>query len=105
QQTPDAAIAVEERMDRLELGVGQTCVNERGKLLVVEEALEVVERLLHLVDGRRNERRLLEGCVLGTDPALRSPELSGKTMRSADACEQLAVNLRDEAKRERQVAQ
>jgi hypothetical protein len=104
QELPDTTVTVEEGVDGLELRMREAHVNERRKLMVMEEALVVVERLLHLVDGRGYERRFCESRVLWADPVLRLTELAGPAMRSADAGQELSVDLGDEAMRERKVA-
>ena len=80
QEPPDTTVTVEEGVDGLELRMREAHVNERRKLMVMEEALVVVERLLHLVDWRGHERRLCEGGILWADPVLRLTELTGPAM-------------------------
>ena len=104
QQPADTAVAVEEWVDGLELRMCQAGVDECGQLLLVQEALEVVERLLHLVDRGRHERRLCQARVLRPDPVLRAAKLAGETVSTATAGQELTVDLADQAERERQLA-
>ena len=80
QEPPDTTVTVEEGVDGLEPRMREAHVNERRKLMVMEEALVVVERLLHSVDGRGHERRFCESRVLWVDPVLRLTELAGPAM-------------------------
>ena len=105
QETPDSAVAVEERVDRLELRVRQTGVDERRERLLVEKPLEVVQRHLHLRDRRRDESGLVQGRVLGPDPVLRAAELAREAVGATGPRKQLTMDLGDQAERERQVAQ
>src|SRR5690242_7028324 len=57
EEPADTTVAVEERVNRLELSVGQPAVNQDGQAGVMQEFLEVVERRLHLVNGRWYEAR------------------------------------------------
>ncbi len=58
QQAPEPAVAVEERVDRLELVMGERGRDERRQVvIVVDESLEVGERCAEIVDGWRHKRR------------------------------------------------
>jgi hypothetical protein len=103
QESPDTAVTVQERVDRLELRMSEPDVDQCRQLVVVEKPLEVVEGLLHLVNRRRHERRLGQGGVLGADPVLRLAELAGPAVRSAHAGQELPVDLGDQAKRQGEV--
>src|SRR5437764_517556 len=82
QQSPDAPVPVHEGMDGLELGVRETDVDQRGKVVVLmQEALEVIERLMHGWDGRGHESRALDRRALRPNPILVAPELASKAMR------------------------
>jgi hypothetical protein len=102
QQPPDAAIAVEERVDGLELRVRHRCVDERRELLVMEERLQVPERFTETMRSWRNERCGRERRVTRADPVLRGAELAGLTLAPAGVLHPLGVDLADEAKRQRQ---
>src|SRR6202022_3846459 len=71
QQAADAAVAVEEWVDGLELDMGQGRLDQRGGSagLVVQEFLEIADARLHLLRGGRHEEGIAgarpPGPVLG----------------------------------------
>src|SRR4051794_26977003 len=106
EQSSDSPVAVQERMDGLELRVGESAVNQRRqRLAVVKKLLECVERIMHRGHRRRDESRIRQGAVRRPDPVLRTPELARITVRTAYACHESRVNLPNESKRERKLVQ
>ena len=78
KQAPDAAVAVKERVDRLELGVSERCLDKGGKVRrVVQEAFKVIQRRVHVYRGRRHERSVLNPGTFASDPGLGGPKLAG----------------------------
>lgn len=65
-QATDPAVAVEERMDHLELVVGDRELDQERKVGLVQELLEVAECSLHFVGWWGDEDGVLEGG--STDP-------------------------------------
>lgn len=105
EQAPDAAIAVEEWVDRLELRVGKSAEDEHGHGRgAVEEKLELPHGVVHVRDGRRNERGLGERASARTDPVLRSSEFARFEMTAAHAAHEPLVDLFEDAEGERELA-
>jgi hypothetical protein len=78
--------------------------NRQG-LAVVEKLLQVVECLVHLMDGGRYERSVRKGAARRADPVLGLAELTRRPMASPHTLQELLVNLADEAKAYRQFLQ
>src|SRR6266498_1531461 len=98
EQPADAAVAVEKRMDRLELIVNERQADQRREMrLGVQELLEQVERGVHLRDRRRDVRRLRDLRSRLPDPVLHRAELARGAAIAAHALHQLTVQLADEA--------
>lgn len=57
QAAPDAPVAVGEGVDRLELGVGDRCLERRGEVVAVQECDEVGEQIVDFLRGRWDELR------------------------------------------------
>ena len=68
-QSADAAVAVEERMDDLELVVSDGELDQEREFGLVEEAFEVGERVVHLVGRRRDEDGVVERAAAEPDRA------------------------------------
>ncbi len=104
EQPPDATIAIEKRVDRLELSVRQPRLEDgrRRPELVVKEPLEVVESHRHLVGWRRHEASIRQASP--TDPVLRTPKLARRSGAAAAVLEQDAMHLAQEAKTQRKAA-
>src|SRR6266498_5290977 len=96
EQPSDAPVAVEERVDRLELRVGEPGVHERRERLIVQELLEVAENVHELPRWRRHERRVSDRRGAGADPVLRPPELARIAMLATHALHELGVDLANE---------
>lgn len=103
QQSADAAVAVQEWVDRLELRVGDSAVHERRqRIAVVQEALEMAQRVNHVGHRRWNERRIRERRSLRPDPVLRSSNVAGRGVSAAHVPHELGVDHLDESQRQRQ---
>jgi hypothetical protein len=106
QQPPDAAVAVEERVNRLELDVGQRDLDERWQVVVaMEELLQLAERRGHHMVRGRHERRVVQPCAGGTDPVLAGSQFAGLQTTAAHAFHLLGVDFADQAHGHRQLGQ
>src|SRR5690606_21933187 len=85
QQAPDAAITVEERMDRLELHVKQPGLDEgrKPRLIFMHEGFECGEAGIEFRYRRRDEQRVRWASA--ADPVLRAPELAAALRAAATA--------------------
>jgi len=91
-------------MDGLELAVHEAALDERRRRSpIVEEALKVAHRLIHVIDGGRHVRRLGQARAHRTDPVPRTPELPRLLLLAAHPREQAPVDLPDQAQRKRQL--
>ena len=82
QGTTGAAVAVRERMDRLELRVRQSCVSEQRDITTTNECHEVRDRRLNAVVVGRNEERFVGSDVAAADPHLLPPPPAGDLGRA-----------------------
>ncbi len=83
QQAADAAIAVQERVNRLELIMSDGELDEERHVVVMQEPLEVVERIAHRIGRGRHEYRIHEVCA--ADPYWAGAELSGPAVLASGA--------------------
>jgi hypothetical protein len=85
KEAADAAVAIEEWMDGLELDVCYRGPSDGGKPVVVsmKEALEVGHRLRNVSVGRRHEHRVPGPAP--SDPVLRASKLSRLLLAAATA--------------------
>jgi hypothetical protein len=91
-------------MNGLELKVGQSTSNkDRYVEILVEETLEVVQRVLQAIDWRRHEERLRR--ISPTDPVLSPTEFPRSRFLAADAAEQLSVHLANEPLAQRKLGE
>jgi hypothetical protein len=101
EQPSDPAIAIKEWMDRLELGVGKSAMNERRELLfLMKKSLEVIECLVHFGNRWRHERGATNGDVSRADPILRRAKVSRRFLCATDAPKQFGVDFPNQAERE-----
>ena len=104
QQPPDAAVAVEEGVDGLELHVRERRLDEHRQVVavVVQEALQGG----HAVGDGRVRRRHEDGVAgaRAADPVLAAAELARVLVAAAAAREQLGVDLAHEARAQREAA-
>jgi hypothetical protein len=77
QQSSDSSVSIEKRVDRLELCMRDSTVDEWRQRFVMDEALEVVQRVEHLRRRWRHECRCVQWRVLCANPILRRSELTG----------------------------
>ena len=88
QQPANTAVAVDEWVDRLELGVRQTAVDKDGETFgVVKKPLQVVEPRGHLIDRRRDEACRGQCATRRAKPVLGVAELSRRPVTSTYALE------------------
>jgi hypothetical protein len=104
EQAAEAAVTVEERMDRLELRVRQRRLQEDRRLrrLIVEEALEVAHRRNDVAWRRRNEARVAG--PRAADPVLRRAELARGHVATTSVGHEHPVDLAQQPARERKAA-
>src|ERR1019366_3667877 len=76
QQTSQPSIAVEKGMDRLELYMYQSSLNQNGQIVffVVKEMFKAVEAFHHSLWGRRNKRSVSRTAT--TNPILRTAKFT-----------------------------
>lgn len=85
-QTSDPTVAVEERMDRLELVVGDGELHEQREVGLVEELLQIAQRALHLAGGWRHEDGIVQGAA--SDPHRALAQLPRQAVLAPHAVEQ-----------------
>src|SRR5205823_13892951 len=72
---------------------------------LMEELLEIIERLRHLGNRWRNECRIRETRPPGADPVLTLAKFAWRFSVTPHALHQLGMNLADQAKRQRQLGE
>jgi hypothetical protein len=97
EKAADAAVAVEEGVDRLELDVSERGADERRHGLVVEKLLQCAEAVEDVV-GRRRDEEGVAG-ARAADPVLRRAEFTGLFFAAATFGEELGVNFAQQAQR------
>jgi hypothetical protein len=104
EDATDAAVAVEEGMDRLELVVDERESDEQRKRTVrVQELLERIQRRLELVSWRwRDEASLRDLLPVDADGVLLVPELTGAIVTTANSRQEDAMHVLDHAEAHRQ---
>jgi len=75
------------------LSVDQPRVYQGREGLIVQEFLQVGQRLMHFIDGRRDKRRLRQRGIGWSNPILRSTKLAGKPMPPTHALQKLPMDL------------
>jgi len=104
EQAADTAVAVEERVDRLELLVHEGALDEIGQARpVLQEELPGGERGHHLIDRRWHVGGGRQRGSRRTDPVLRAAELARSHVRAAHATHEALVQFPDETQGQRQV--
>src|SRR5438876_661423 len=94
EQAADAAVAIEERMNRLELSVGESDFDQQWQAIrFVQERLEVAQSGGYFVRRRRDERGVRERRGAGPDPVLTPTQLARGQTRSADPLQQLRMDF------------
>lgn len=89
---PSAPVAVDERVNRLELSVGDGCLRDGWERVILDEGAQVLQQLLHEVGGRRDERRRARVEAAATDPVLDAADLP-RVLTEAGAGEEPVVHL------------
>ena len=84
-------------MDRLELGVDQGGVHQRGQPLVIEEPLPCVQTVHEFRGRRRNVGRVVQRASGWPDPVLAAPELAWRRRIAPDAAHETLVHLAHQA--------
>ena len=105
EQAADAPVAVEKRMDGLELRVDERGVHQRREGVVVKELLPLPKAGHQLAGRRGNVPGVLEDASGRTDPVLGAAKLSRGSRVSPDAPHQSLVQLPHETQGERQRVQ
>src|SRR5262245_11053871 len=106
EQSADTSVAVKKRVDRLELRVGDSYLDEqRDVVILVQERLEVSKSRGHLLWRRRNKRGVCERRASRSNPVLSPSQFTGRQMRSPRPVEKLRVNLSNEPSRDGQSCQ
>src|SRR5262249_21361886 len=102
EQAAEAAVAVEEWVDRLELDMRERGLDERWRAAraIVEEQLERSHARRPVARGRRDESRRARS--LAADPVLARPEFAGRLRAAAPLREEHPVDLLEQAQRERE---
>src|SRR2546430_16218417 len=96
-------IAVQERVDGLELRVRQPDLDERGERRVVEELLPRAEAFHQPVGRRRYVRRTRDRGPGTANPVLAAPEPARTGGLAARPLHETLVHLPDQAQREREL--
>ena len=97
QQASYSAITIQKWMDRLELCMGESTMDENGQgSLLVQKAFEVVERVSHLSCRGWYERGSVQWDIASPNPVLRCPKLSRLFGCSSNAFKENSMNLADE---------
>ena len=101
QQPPNAAVAVQERVDGLELHVREPSAHQRRQVAVgMPPPLQRRQRGRNVLGRRRNEAGGTR--TPAADPVLRPPNLPRQLVAAADAAHQDAMGLAQKADAERQ---
>jgi hypothetical protein len=92
QQPPQTPVAIEERVDRLELHVDKGRHHQPREVIVgMEETLQIRHAALHQPRGRRYEAGVASSGA--TDPVLAVPELTRQSIGATPTGEQHGMNL------------
>jgi hypothetical protein len=104
QQPPEASVAVEKRMDGLELDMDERRLDQRrhGLGVVVEEALERRQAIRHCIGRGRDEGRV--AWPGAPDPDLGAAHFTGRPAPAAGMRQQHLVHLAEQARAQRQPA-
>jgi hypothetical protein len=92
-------------VNRLELVVNEGRLDQRRQAPVMEEALQLAERLEHLVRRRRDIGRVRRGTAGGADPVLDATKLPRRGLPAANGFHEPRVQLANQTQRERQALQ
>ena len=102
EQSSDAAIAVQKRVYRLELGVNQPDFDQQWQFRVgVEKVFQFGQLLWNFMMWWRNEGRLVQCAAGRADPVLAGSQLARCKTRTAYALQEFRVNFPDQPGRNR----
>jgi hypothetical protein len=102
EQPTDAPVAVEERVDHLELVVRERQLHQQRQVVLVQEPFEVRQRHAHLLRGRGHEHRI--GQRVAADPHRTGPQLAWPAVLAPYAAQQELVHLTQQPNRDREAA-
>jgi len=104
EQTTETTVAVQERVDRFELVVQKRAPDEDGELiLLVQEAFEIIQRVLHLSRRRRNIERIR--WTTASNPVLGTAKLARRPFLATDASQEFLVHVSYQPVAQREVCQ
>jgi hypothetical protein len=83
ERSPRPAVAVEERVDRLELRVRQRGLHDRRVVIAVQVGHQIVEQRGHMLRRRRDKRRVAWVVGAATDPVLLLADHTANVGRTA----------------------
>jgi hypothetical protein len=93
ERSASASVAIDEWVDRFELRVCESGVDERRQIIAAHEPNQVVDRRFDSFMMWRHERRRVRAIRARTDPYLLAPPLTGDSrVRPLHQC---AVHLED----------
>ena len=70
QTAASAAVAIPERMDDLQLGMGSSCLCNGRDVVEVHKPYEIIQQLIDVLGRRRDERRVSRANPPTPDPVL-----------------------------------
>src|ERR1700720_3250054 len=96
EQPPETAVAVEERVNGLELHMHEACFDKNGDLrrFGMYELFQIRHQVENLIGRRWNIDRIAGPC--SADPVLRTPEFARLLVRATTPGKQNVVNLSNE---------
>ena len=93
EQTPEASVAVEERVRGFKLVVHQSGLDDWIDVVtLVDEKLEVAKCLLHILRVGRDIRGLIERAAVWSDPVLSRPELARRLVGASVISKQCGMD-------------
>jgi hypothetical protein len=103
EKAADAAISVEERVDGLELDVGEADLDQLRKVgRGMEELFKIAEELRNILGRRGDEGGVVQRAASRANPVLGATQFAGSESSAANALEELFVDLPDQADRQRE---
>src|SRR5262245_41469473 len=96
EQAADAPVAIQKRMDSLELDVRQSGFDQRwiGRVFVVNEAFQRAHAILNVGGWRWNEMRV--SGPRAANPVLRATEFARRLLAPSASREQFGMHFPDE---------
>jgi hypothetical protein len=99
QEPPHPSVAVEKRVNGLELHMHQSEFDQQRQPVVIEVLLEAVQALQHGIGGRRDEK-----CIPRTgssNPVLAAAKFAGSSFATPASSQEYAMDLAQQTKRNR----